>query len=392
MVNFSASRFFALLGSLSLFFFAFAIPATLTYLWFHSAFFAPVDSDATEVVSFEIGKGLDLATIAKRLEEQKLVNNWWSIYWIGRLKKLDQQVKAGEYRLTASLTPKEILEKFVKGDIVYHEVTIPEGTNSNEIAALLASTTLTTIEEVQQKYRDPLLLRQLMISSSTFEGYLFPDTYRFSKPDTAADMVQRMVEEGKKRFTPEMLDRANDLGLNLHQVLTLASIIEKETGTETERPLISSVFHNRLRLGMPLQSDPTVIYGIENFDGNLRREHLETPGPYNTYLNAGLPPTPIASPGLESIKAALYPADSAYLYFVGKGDGTHQFSETYKDHEAAVREYQKGRAAIPPKPPQAPSEIAPLISPPLPEVKSGTERSKPKKKITPIRRLDPVRD
>ena len=185
---------------------------------------------------------------------------------------------------------------------------------------------------------------KLSIPSLTPEGFIFPETYSFSRPVTAHEIVERIVEEGRKRLDERLKgwkERGQQLGFNPYQVLVLASIIEKETGKPEERGVISSVFHNRLRIAMPLQSDPTVIYGIQNFDGNLTKEHLKTPGPYNTYLNTGLPPTPICNPGLDAIKAAVYPEDTDYLYFVGKGDGSHQFSATYKEHQRAVDNFQR---------------------------------------------------
>jgi UPF0755 protein len=188
---------------------------------------------------------------------------------------------------------------------------------------------------------DRPFLKSLGISAETVEGYLYPDTYRFARPTTAKDVMRAMVDQLGQVLTQEWQVRAKDIHMTIHEVLTLASVIEKETGSGDERPHISSVFHNRLRKKIPLQSDPTVIYGLPNFDGNLHKKDLSHPSPYNTYRWAGLPPGPIASPGAESIRAALYPAPSAYLYFVSKNDGTHEFSTNLIEHNKAVEKYQK---------------------------------------------------
>jgi UPF0755 protein len=180
------------------------------------------------------------------------------------------------------------------------------------------------------------------IQAESLEGYLFPDTYYFPRNTPIDRIIQTMLDRFNTVFTPAWADRARGIGLSRHQVVTLASIIEKETGAAGERPLIASVFHNRLARGMRLQSDPTVIYGIEDFDGNLTRAHLETPTPYNTYQVAGLPPGPIASPGRAALEAALFPEETDYLYFVARGDGTHQFSTRLDEHNEAVRRYQLG--------------------------------------------------
>jgi UPF0755 protein len=187
---------------------------------------------------------------------------------------------------------------------------------------------------------DPETVRGQGIEADTLEGYLFPDTYYFPRGLDSATIIATMVKQFRAAFKPAWEQQAEALGMTVHEVVTLASIIEKETGAPEERPLIASVFHNRLKKGMRLETDPTVIYGIPDFDGNIKRRHLETYTPYNTYKIKGLPPGPIASPGALALEAALYPAQSEFLYFVSKKDGTHQFSRTIKEHNAAVRKYQ----------------------------------------------------
>ena len=189
--------------------------------------------------------------------------------------------------------------------------------------------------------KDPAFIQALELDVRSLEGYLFPTTYRFAKYSKPENMIRTMVAFMSKAVTPERRARAAELGMSVHEVLTLASVIEKETGAAEERRLISAVFHNRLRRKIPLQSDPTVIYALEGFDGNLRKRDLGVDSPYNTYRVRGLPPGPIANPGLESILAALYPAKASYLYFVSRNDGTHHFSSTLAEHNRAVDKYQR---------------------------------------------------
>jgi len=170
---------------------------------------------------------------------------------------------------------------------------------------------------------------------------LFPSTYRLARRVKNKDVIATMVDSLRQVFTPELQARAKEVNMSVHDVLTLASVIEKESGVESERELVSAVFHNRLRRHIPLQSDPTVIYGIQNFDGNLTKRDLAAAGPYNTYRITGLPPGPIANPGAGAIRAALYPAPTTYLYFVSRNDGTHQFSSTLAEHNRAVEQYQR---------------------------------------------------
>lgn len=343
-------RYFTKLGGFSIYILAFAVGALGTYLWLHSNFFAPYDRGQTATKTFEIEKGWNIKKISRKLEENGLIKNWWSVYYLSRIKaqaggEKNFKILSGEYALSPSQTPAEILSKVLNGEVIYYEVTIPEGTTDAELPQLLTKTGIVSLEDVVSVLNDKQLLSSLNIPAPTLEGYLFPETYRFTRADTALTMINQMAQEGAKRRTKEMYERAIELGFTFHQILTLASIIEKETGAAEERPKISSVFHNRLKLNMPLQSDPTVIYGIENFNGNLTKDDLAQPGPYNTYVNVGLPPTPICNPGSDAILAALYPEETEFLYFVAKGDGTHAFSASYEQHRKAVDQYQRGKQA-----------------------------------------------
>lgn len=320
-----------------------------TYSWLQTSFNVALNKEAVEERTFVIEKNDNLKVVSERLAEQNFIRSGWNVYFLSVLKEDERanRILPGEYRLSASLSPKEILERILSGQIFYRTLTIPEGKTSNEIAALIAGTEIATLAEVQKAMQSPQLMYANGVRTGSFEGYLFPDTYKFTKPsDTIEVIIKRMVDEGRnkiKQEIPDFNEKAINVGLTPQQVITLASIVEKETGKASERATIASVFHNRLRIGMPLQSDPTVIYGISNFDGNLTRAHLQDrENPYNTYVHPDLPPTAICNPGIESIKAVLNPADTDYLYFVSKNDGSHHFSSSYKEHREAVTKYQKG--------------------------------------------------
>jgi len=214
-----------------------------------------------------------------------------------------------------------------------------------ELARLLESERLARAEDVMTAAASERLRQALGVEAPSLEGYLFPDTYFFSPLDGTEKVLAAFVGRFHKVFTPEMAAEARKAGFSVHQIVTLASVTEKETAREEERPLVSAVFRYRLRLGMPLQADPTVIYGIENFNGNLTRKDLETRTPYNTYTEPGLPPGPIANPGRSSLLAAIHPADVPYLYFVAREDGSHEFSTSLADHNRAVNRYQRSRHA-----------------------------------------------
>ena len=256
----------------------------------------------------------------------------------------DRSIQSGEYVLTTPLDPRALLETLTRGQVVHQVVTIPEGLTLKQIAKKLEEKGFGPQAAFLSLNTDAQFLAEWGLQEHGLEGYLYPDTYFFSKRASAEKILGRMLARLREVFSPAMQQRAQEMGLSRHAVLTLASLVEKETGAAQERPLIAGVFHNRLRKKIPLQCDPTVIYGIPDFDGNITRRHLRTPTPYNTYLFAGLPPGPIANPGLAAIQAALSPAETNYLYFVAKGDGTHVFSARLADHNRAVRRFQKRRS------------------------------------------------
>ncbi len=300
------------------------------------------DLRAGEPRLITIPEGATFRHIAALLEQEGIIRTHWGFVLLGRVTAADRRVIPGEYALHPGMAPREILAKLISGQVVLHPVTVPEGYTLVQIAALLEDKGLAKASEFIALAHDPdFILATFHLDVPTLEGYLFPDTYHFARGTKTKDILTAMVEGFWRVFSPEWQARAQDIRMTTHQVLTLASVIEKETGAEGERELISSVFHNRLRKRIPLQSDPTVIYGLSAFDGNLRRKDLQKTTPYNTYRIAGLPPGPIANPGARSIWAALYPAATDYLYFVSKNNGTHHFSATLAEHNAAVDRYQK---------------------------------------------------
>ncbi len=248
----------------------------------------------------------------------------------------------GEYEFDPQLPLLEIVRRLEHGRGLVHQVTIPEGLAAQQIAQLLSDRGLVDRDRFLRLLKDRGTLEQHQLEGDSLEGYLFPDTYRMVKGQSEQAIIQQMVRRFQEQFGPDVQTRALELEMSVREVLTLASLIEREARLPEERPLISAVFHNRLRRRMPLQSDPTVMYGLSRFSGRLTKAHLQSPSPYNTYLNHGLPPGPIASPGRASIMAALYPASSQYLYFVSRNDGTHAFSRTLREHDRMVRRYQIG--------------------------------------------------
>ena len=299
-------------------------------------------------VIFAIAPGEVFDPLISRLQSEGLIVSPYKFKLLARLKGDDKKLKAGEYNLSTAMTPNQILDVLVGGKSFLYRLTIPEGYSAAQIAAEVAAQHLgDDVQTFINLVNDPETASRLGIEAQGLEGYLFPDTYFFPKGTPALAIISKMVARFKEQFKPEWYDRARELNLSVHEIVTLASIIEKETGDPAERPLISSVFHNRLKKRMRLESDPTVIYGIKDFDGNIKRSHLSTPTPYNTYVIRGLPPGPIASPGLSAIEAALYPADTNYLFFVSKKDRTHQFSTTIEEHNRAVRKYQLRRRRSP---------------------------------------------
>ncbi|MBW2093567.1 MAG: endolytic transglycosylase MltG [Deltaproteobacteria bacterium] len=290
----------------------------------------------------QIREGATLREVAGSLEKNGVIKNRFLFVVWGRCMGYGRAIKAGEYLLSPTMSPLRVFGVLVRGVGVTHPVTIPEGYNRKQIARLLDEKEITDGNAFLRISGDAEVAREYGLSGQGLEGYLYPDTYRFRHNMEAGKVIDVMVRRFWEVLAPykETIKKSH---LSLEQVVTLASIVEKETGRAEERPKIASVFLNRLRKKMRLESDPTVIYGLASFSGNLTKKDLERPTRYNTYVIRGLPPGPIASPGIEAIKAVLFPARSGYLYFVSKNDGTHHFSRTLEEHNRAVTRYQKRR-------------------------------------------------
>jgi len=320
----------------------FAIVCAAAGLMFELRIYAdtPADVKTSQKVILNVRPGQTLRTTADKLQQANLVKSSLKFILIARIKGLDKHLKAGEYLLSAAMPPRQILEIMVKGAVNLHKLTVPEGYSILQIAELVENAKFGSKIDFIKTATDTVLVNKNGIEAATFEGYLFPDTYFFPREVAMEQIISTMVNRFWSVFTTEWKERAKDLGFTVNQIVTLASIIEKETGAAFERPIISSVFHNRLKKKMRLDSDPTVIYGLKNFDGNLTRKHLSTHTPYNTYTINGLPAGPIANPGRDSLKAALYPEKTVFIYFVSKKDNTHYFSTNLEEHNQAVRKYQ----------------------------------------------------
>ncbi len=301
---------------------------------------AAAGTSAPVVVRLPRGSGL--RQVARLLSRAGVVDHPRLFVLAARLSNRTTGLKAGEYRLSAAMSYGAILEHLHRGRVLLHQVVIPEGFTLEQIARRLAARGLVDKQRFLALARDPAFARSLGIAAPSLEGYLFPATYRLPRGLGERAVLARMVRRFLKEWR-RLAPLARRRGMNRHQVVTLASIIEREAKLPFERRLISAVYHNRLKKNMPLQADPTVIYGLEGFDGNLTRRDLASDTPYNTYLHRGLPPGPICSPGAASLKAALDPAPVDYLYFVARGDGSHHFSASYRQHARAVRRYQKRR-------------------------------------------------
>ncbi len=293
---------------------------------------------------FEVHEGQTVKQISEALVDQELIERTWPFLLGYRLFHSGTSLKAGEYELETPLSPKQLLHILSQGKILLHPITIPEGLTRREIARHLEENYGLSTDALLTQFGEASLIHSMDDQARDLEGYLFPETYHFPKNISPQQMVEAMVEQFRQVFDQTWQSRATELGLSIREVVILASLVEKETSHAEERELVSAVFHNRLRIGMKLDCDPTIVYVLKNADeysGRLRSKDLKLDNPYNTYLYPGLPPGPIANPGRAALQAALYPADVDYLYFVSRNDGTHHFSRTYREHLNAVNRYQR---------------------------------------------------
>lgn len=300
-------------------------------------------SIADSALTLEVPAGTSFAALARKLEAQGVLGNARYFLIMVRLTGKGGQLKAGEYVIPPQTTPAQLLSQLVEGRVRQHAITLLEGWNFRQVMAVVAADP--NLKHSLQGRSDQEIMSAIGYPQIHPEGRFFPDTYNFPRGLSDVEFLRRAYRAMEERLALEWAQRATNLPLqSADEALTLASIVEKETGQPSERPKIAGVFIRRLEIGMRLQTDPTVIYGIgASFDGNLRRRDLEAEGPYNTYRIKGLPPTPIAMPGAEALHAALHPAPGNELYFVAKGDGSHYFSATFAEHNRAVTEYQLKR-------------------------------------------------
>ena len=291
----------------------------------------------------EIPAGAGPAAIGRRLQNAGIVRDELSfriaLWRSGQARRL----QAGEYRFDRPMSAREVIDKLVRGEVFLKPVTFPEGLTVRQMSGLYERAGMGPAADFTRAAQKGSLVHDLDPGARDLEGYLFPDTYTLPRKATADDLVARMVTTFRDTLTPELIDRAAARGLSLRELVTLASLVEKETARAEERPLVAAVYSNRLKIGMGMQCDPTVIYALERagrYTGNLTREDLRFDSPYNTYRYAGLPPGPIASPGKASLEAAAAPADVPYLDFVSRNDGSHVFAATLEEHNRNVFEYQ----------------------------------------------------
>jgi UPF0755 protein len=291
----------------------------------------------------EIPSGAGSGEIRQRLLDAKVVRDEFTLRAALRLTGSSRGLKAGEYRFDRAMSAVDVVEKLARGDVYGRRITFPEGLTIAEMSKIYESREFGPAKEFVQAARDAALIKDLDPSAPDLEGYLFPETYALPRGTPASRLIAMMVDRFRVAYTADLQQQAREQELTTRQVVALASLIEKETGKGEERPLVSAVYRNRMRIGMGMQADPTVVYALQKagrYDGNIRREDLAFDSPYNTYKYPGLPPGPIASPGRASLEAALNPADAKYLYFVSRNDGSHVFAETLDEHNANVREFQ----------------------------------------------------
>jgi len=311
--------------------------------WMFARLSQPYGAFPADGVFVEIPDGSTLGGIARQLAAAGVVSDETTFRLAARVEGSTRRLQAGEYRFTEPAAPREVVRRLVAGDVYTRLVTFPEGLTIAQLADVFEQAGLGPGADFVAAAGNVALIERLDPDAEDLEGYLFPDTYPFARRVTAAEVVRAMVAGFERAFDADLRAAADSRGMTVREVVTLASLVEKETAAADERTLVSAVYHNRLRIRMPLQCDPTVIYALMRdgrWNGNIRRQDLQIDSPYNTYRHAGLPPGPIAAPGRAAIVAALNPADVKYLYFVSRNDGTHVFASTLAEHNRNVARWQ----------------------------------------------------
>jgi UPF0755 protein len=320
-----------------------AVAAGSAGAWVYSRVHAPYRGYAGTEQFVDIVPGAGTRAIGERLAAAGVVRDVYTFRLALALSRQAKHLKAGEYRFDQAMTPQEVIAKIARGDVFVVTVTFPEGLTIADMSRIFEAHGFGPASAFVDAARDAALVRAFDPAASDLEGYLFPETYALPRRTPASKLVSLMVERFSRVFTPELRSAAAARGLTVRQAVTLASIVEKETARADERPLVAAVYANRLRIGMPLQCDPTVIYALVkagSYDGNLHKTDLAFDSPYNTYRYPGLPPGPIASPGKASLEAAVHPADAEFLYFVSRNDGSHMFARTLDEHNRNVQKFQ----------------------------------------------------
>lgn len=339
-----ARSFFLNLGKIGLYAVPFMLGGLVVFIFYFLNFVAPPEKGCKSIVYYVIPSDATFESIAKDLEEKKLIRNSWSISLLSKLQSGDsapRRIIAGEYELSPGMTPKQILDVLLSGNLVVHKLKVPHGANLIEVARLVEGMDLATQEAIEKVFRSPRLMSKLSVPAYIPEGYITPGVYNFSRPITPEKIVIQLVEEGMKHIEtahPNWTSRSAELGYRPYEILILASLIEKEAPRDEDKGKLASLYHNRLQLGMPLESKAALTYTAPLAPLVLGGVNKEVPSPYNTFLAKGLPQTPICSPSAASLKAALFPDDGEDLYFIKQENGSLVFAPTIKQYEALAAE------------------------------------------------------
>lgn len=319
--------------------------AILIAIFYMVRYLSPVDGNA-KPIQLKIVHGMSSQAIADQLADQNLIHNPWAFLFVTHLSSVSHRLQVGTYYLSGAMSIPQIIDHLKTGNVVTQQFLVPEGLTVSQIAKLWEKAGFGTATAFDKAANDPKWKLNYDIEGKTLEGYLFPNTYQFPDGATPLVILEIMLNEFQRRWTTGFVEEARELGYSKHEIITLASIIEAEARVPDERPLVSAVFHNRLRRGWKLQADPTALYGLGNPDRPPRAADLRVDSPYNTYIYKGLPPGPICNPGMASILAALRPASVDYMYFVAIGDGRHHFSKTLKEHQNMINKIRRTRSRI----------------------------------------------